>query len=86
MGASNKLLCKMLMLQALLVGTIGYGLGVGLTTIMGNFALSGGDMPFYFAPEILLISFSAILLICCFSALLGIRKIRSIDPAEVFRG
>ena len=86
MGASNRLLFKMLILQALLVGTIGYGLGVGLTSIMGNFALSGGDMPFYFAAQTLLISFGAILFICCFSALLGIRKIRSLDPAEVFRG
>lgn len=86
MGASNRVLFKMLILQALMVGTIGYGIGVGLTTIMGNFALSGGDMPFYFAPQILFISFGAILMICCFSALLGIRKIRSIDPAEVFRG
>jgi len=86
MGASNRLLFRMLILQALMVGTIGYSIGVGLTSIFGNFALSSGQMPFYFAPQILGVTLVAILLICCLSALLGIRRIRAIDPAEVFRG
>ncbi|MDB2614361.1 ABC transporter permease [Chlamydiales bacterium] len=85
MGASNRLLTKMLLLQALLVGTIGYGIGVGLTSIFGFMALRSKKIPFYLPYEVLLIALFAILLICIFSAFLGIRKIRKLDVAEVFR-
>jgi putative ABC transport system permease protein len=86
MGASNRLLFRMLILQALLVGTIGYGIGVGVTSMFGRMALSLGKIPFYMPYHILLATLAAILLICCFSAFLGIRKIRRLEAAEVFRG
>ena len=35
MGASNGQLLKMIMTQALLVGALGYGLGVGIACSMG---------------------------------------------------
>src|SRR3954471_1015888 len=35
MGAGNRLLLRMIMLQSLLVGAIGYGVGVGLASLMG---------------------------------------------------
>ncbi|MEI9998605.1 MAG: ABC transporter permease [Verrucomicrobiota bacterium] len=35
MGASNRMLLRMILLQALLVGGIGYGLGVGIASVWG---------------------------------------------------
>ena len=35
MGAGNAVLLRMIMLQALLTGAVGYGLGVGLATLFG---------------------------------------------------
>ena len=86
MGASNWLLTRMLILQALLVGTIGYGIGVGIASMFGRVAIANGKIPFYLAPETLVLVLTAILFICTTSALLGIRKIRKLDVAEVFRG
>ena len=39
MGASNSLLCRMLILQAVMVGLIGYGIGIGFTSLFGHMAL-----------------------------------------------
>ncbi len=86
MGASTSLLCKMLILQALVVGFIGYGIGVGITSIFGHMALGASDFPFFMPYEILLISFIAVFSICLFSALLGIHRVHKLDAAEVFRG
>ncbi len=86
MGASTSLLCRMLILQAFLVGVIGYGVGVGVSSIFGHLAVGKSSFPFFMPFEILLIPFTAVFLICTFSALLGINRVRKLDAAEVFRG
>ena len=86
MGASNFVLCKMLIFQALLAGFLGYGIGVGFVSLFGRMAIKAGFIPFYMPAEVLIVSFSAILTICVFSATLGILKIRKLEAAEVFRG
>ncbi|HEX3799767.1 MAG TPA: ABC transporter permease [Verrucomicrobiae bacterium] len=86
MGASNGLLSRMLMLQALTVGMIGYGLGVGLTTLFGLAVLKTGQPPFLLPYQLPLFTFVVIVLICIFAAMLGIRKIYKLEPAVVFRG
>jgi putative ABC transport system permease protein len=86
MGASNGLIARMLMVQALTVGFIGYGLGVGLTTLFGIAVLKKGQPPFLLPYQLPLFTLVVILLICTFAALLGIRKIYKLEPAVVFRG
>ncbi|MFM7101890.1 MAG: ABC transporter permease, partial [Verrucomicrobiota bacterium] len=88
MGASNGLLARMLLLQALTVGSIGYGMGIGLTAVFGYVATTfgSGAFPFIFQPPALVFTAVAILVICLFSALLGIRKVAALEPAVVFRG
>jgi putative ABC transport system permease protein len=86
MGASNGLLARMLMLQAVTVGIIGYGLGVGLTVIFGFLVLKKGQPPFMLPYQLPLATFVVILLICTFASLLGIRKVYKLEPAIVFRG
>lgn len=86
MGASTSLITRMVLLQAFLVGFIGYGLGVGLASIFGIIALVNKQPPFYLPYSVLFITFLAILFICFLSASFGIRKIRKLEAAEVFRG
>lgn len=86
MGASNKLLTRMLLVQASLVGALGYGIGVGFAALFGHIAIVKGSIPFFLSPYTMIFVFLAIILICFASAFLGIIKIRRLDVAEVFRG
>lgn len=86
MGASDGVLTRMLLVQAFTVGIIGYGCGTGAATFAG-FMLRQRDTPPFFMPLALPLAVLAIiLLICAFAAVLGIRKIRQLEPAVVFRG
>ena len=85
MGAGNGMLLKMILLQAVLVGTIGYGLGVGLASLFGKLT-SGSELAFYLSWELLVFTAAAVMLICVFSAFLSIRKVMTLEPAIVFKG
>ncbi|MDB6066591.1 MAG: hypothetical protein JWR26_2799 [Pedosphaera sp.] len=86
MGASNGLLARMLMLQAMTVGMIGYGLGVGLTALFGLAVMRTGQPPFLLPYQLPLFTFLVVVFICMVAALLGIRKVYKLEPAVVFRG
>ncbi len=86
MGASDGTLARMVMVQTLTVGLIGYGCGVGLATLFGVLVLKKGMPPFFMPWQLPLITLGAILFICWLAASLGIRKIRQLEPAVVFRG
>jgi len=85
MGASSYLLCRMLLLQAFIVGFIGYGLGVGLASIFGYSTLKTGQPPFYMPPLIPLVTLGFIIFICSAAALISIRRLSQLEAAEVFR-
>ena len=86
MGASDRVLARMVMLQTLTVGLIGYGCGVGLAMLFGMVLLKKGMPPFFLPWPLPLVTLAAILFMCWLAASLGIRKIRSLEPAVVFRG
>jgi len=85
MGTSNWILLRMILLQAVLVGTIGYGLGVGLTAVFG-YSMRHSILAFKFTWQLLLFSGAGISLICIFAALLSIIKVIRLEPAIVFKG
>lgn len=84
MGLRNEVLVRMVLVQALVAGAIGYGLGVGLTALFGTL-MSGTVLAFLMRPELLLFSAAGVLLIVTIAALLGIRQVVRLDPAVVFR-
>jgi putative ABC transport system permease protein len=85
MGASNTTLLGMILLQALLVGGIGYGLGVGAASLFG-FLLRNTELAFRLPWQLLVVSAAAVTIICVFSALISIRKVIALEPAIVFKG
>jgi putative ABC transport system permease protein len=85
MGVTNRTLFLMMLVQAFSVGLTGYGIGVGLAAIYGWTLYYRNFPPFFLPPELLVIVLVAILLICLFAVILGVRKISKLEPAEVFR-
>ncbi|HEV2665698.1 MAG TPA: ABC transporter permease [Blastocatellia bacterium] len=86
MGASDGMLARMVMVQTITVGLIGYGCGVGLAALFGMIVLHKGMPPFFMPYHLPLLTLAAIMFICWLAASLGIRKIRNLEPAVVFRG
>lgn len=85
MGTSNWVLLRMILLQAVLVGSIGYGMGVGLTALFG-YAMRNTILAFKFPWQLLVFSGMGVSMICVFAALLSIRKVIMLEPAVVFKG
>jgi len=84
MGATNAVLLRMIILQALVVGAIGYGMGVGGASLFG-YLLGGTELSFRLTRELLLVSGGAIAVIIVFSALISIHKVMRLEPAIVFK-
>jgi putative ABC transport system permease protein len=84
MGAGNGMLLRMILLQSLLAGSIGYGVGVGLASTMGLLT-KNTELAFRMPWWVLAASGVAVLVICMLSALLSIRKVVRLEPAIVFK-
>lgn len=85
MGTSNWRLLRMILLQAVIVGVIGYGLGIGLAACFGVFT-KGSELAFRLVWQIPAITAIAVTLICLISAFLSIQKVMRLEPAIVFKG
>ncbi|MBI2472835.1 MAG: FtsX-like permease family protein [Planctomycetes bacterium] len=84
MGASDGMLLRMILLQAAMVGSIGYGIGVGAASVFGT--LSGNtELSFRLPWQLLLGSATAVTLICAASAALSMWKVVRLEPAIVFK-
>jgi putative ABC transport system permease protein len=85
MGTTNVRIVGMILLQATVVGLIGYGLGVGLAAMFGEMS-RGGELAFFTPWQLLPITGVSILLICILASALSIRRVIVLEPAVVFRG
>jgi len=85
MGARMPTLAGMVLLQAFTVGFIGYGIGVGLAAWFGNTVLAKEQPPFFMPWQVPAFVAAVILMICGFSAIIGLAKIARLEPAVVFR-
>jgi putative ABC transport system permease protein len=87
MGVSNPRLVGMILLQALVVGTLGYGLGMGLTALFFEWTKHMPQLQGLFLPwQVLAATGVAVLLIAGLSSLACIRRVLVVEPAIVFRG
>lgn len=84
MGADNGLLIRMILVQALMVSAIGWGIGIGATAIFG-YAFQGTELSFSLPFSLYLFSGLAMLFICLLAAFFSIHKVAKVDPAIVFK-
>lgn len=88
MGVTNLRLVGMIMMQAIIVALLGYGIGIGLASAFGWMlqATVKGIPPAFFMPwQILLGVGVAVLVIAVFASLLSIRRVLILEPAIVFK-
>lgn len=87
MGMSDRKVIRMILLQALVVSGIGYGLGIGLATFYGIVAQRQMPLLAFFLPwQVLAITGAAVVLIALLSSLLSIHRVVVLEPAIVFQG
>jgi putative ABC transport system permease protein len=79
LGGTNKMVFKMIIVQALVVGLVGYLLGTG-TTVLWGIAIGDTALAFMFPWQLLLFTAFIVLVICLFTATLSIRKVFKTDP------
>ncbi len=84
MGATNARLLRMILLQAVMVGLIGYGIGVGGASLVG-YAIRGTEAAFRMLWHTLGITGGAVTVICMISAAISLRKVMRLEPAVVFK-
>jgi len=85
MGTTDRMLRRMILLQALMVGAIGFGIGAGLVSAFAALT-SGSDVSMTINWQLLLGSGGAVLLIILSAAFISIRKVLKLEPAVVFKG
>jgi len=85
MGTTNLRMVGMILLQALLVGAIGYGIGIGLAATFGAFAQGNTKLAFYMPWQVLVGTGIAVVLMVVGASLLSIRRVLVLEPAVVFR-
>ena len=86
-GTKNRELVGMILFQAGFTALTGYGLGVGLCTIL--IVLAKLRLPSYAAMVMytnLLLAFVMVLIITGISSYVGVRRVLRIEPFDIFRG
>lgn len=86
MGLSNGRLIRMVGLQSLAVGVIGYGMGLGLMSALGLALPANSSLAFYTPWH--LVAFTGVVVVgfCVLASLLSLIRVLRVDPAMVFRG
>jgi putative ABC transport system permease protein len=85
MGASNRLLFHMILLQTVLVGSIGSGLGMGIASLTSILS-KNSELAFYLPWQVPVITVLATSLITLITTVFSLRKVLRLEPAIVFRG
>jgi putative ABC transport system permease protein len=85
MGAVNRRLVGMVLQQSALVGSIGYGLGVGLAAVFGELTRGHSKLVFHMPWQVLVGTGAAIVLVTMLTSLLSILRVLHVEPARVLR-
>ncbi len=85
MGVGDGKLMAMIMLQALTVGFIGFGLGVGIASFFGT-SMKETQLAFRLTWQLVFAAGGAVVIICMLAAMLSVRKVIALEPAIVFKG
>jgi putative ABC transport system permease protein len=86
-GVTNWRITGMILLQALVVGVIGYCLGIAMTATFFEAFKNNLDLRgFYLLPEVMIGVAVTIMIIVAMATFISIRRVAVLEPAVVFRG
>lgn len=85
-GTTNRRLMGMILLQALVVGAVGYAVGMGLAAVFFIVARTEATRGIVLLWQVMVGTGVVVLLIVTLASLLSIRKVLVLEPAMVFRG
>lgn len=87
MGLTNGRLIGMIVLQASIVGAIGFGLGIGMASAFFEATKNVSHLIGFYLPwQVVAGSAAAVSLIVLAASLVSIRRVLVLEPAVVFRG
>jgi putative ABC transport system permease protein len=84
MGYPSRFVSGIVVQQAVLLAVLGYLPGIVVVYFLYGAAASATRMPLHITASRAITVFLMTLIMCAFSALLALRKVRRLDPAEVF--
>jgi len=84
LGYPNRFISGIVIQQAIILGVLGYFPGVIAVHWLSAKAAAATHLPLYITPDRALFVFTLTLSMCAISALLAVRKVRRLDPADVF--
>lgn len=84
LGASNWSICRIIWAQAIIVGLIGYLIGMVISTSM-MLGFASKVLSIKLTPLVFVVVFLTTLFMCLGAALLSIYRVLKVDPATVFR-
>jgi putative ABC transport system permease protein len=86
MGARRRTLIGMVLLQAMTVGLVGFGIGVGGA---GLFSLAGrkpgAELAVYFPWQLMIVALAAMIMCVSIGSLLSLSRVLRLEPAVVFK-
>jgi putative ABC transport system permease protein len=83
-GYKNSFVAGIVLQQAVILGVLGFVPGVAASWFLYGRAAAATSLPLYVTPDRAILVFILTLSMCAISALLAVRKVATIDPAEVF--
>jgi putative ABC transport system permease protein len=86
LGVSNARILRMVLLQAAVVGILGYGLGAGGAGLFGEITKGTTKLAFFMPWQVLVGTGVAVVLIVILSSLISVRRVLALEPAVVFKG
>jgi putative ABC transport system permease protein len=85
MGVTNRRIVGMVLVQGLVVGALGYALGVGLASLFG-YVMRNTEVSYFMPWQVPVIAAGAVALIVVLASLISVRSVLRLEPAVVFRG
>jgi len=83
-GYKNRFIAGIVLQQAVILGVLGFVPGIAAAWFLYGQAAAATSLPLYVTLDRAVFVFVLTLAMCAISALLAVRKVATIDPAEVF--
>jgi len=84
MGYSSFFVSGIVVQQSIMLGALGFLPGIGIVIWLYSVAAGATNLPLYLTYDRSVVVFGMTMLMCAISAMLSVRKVAKLDPAEVF--